>query len=166
VAFAKEYFKKKPITVAEIGSFRGENAESILRTLNVEKIFLIDPYEEYDKYREDGYYYLVKKAENKAKKRIGSFRKKVNFIKKFSKDAVKNIPKCDFIYIDGNHDYEYVLEDLNLYSKKLNEKGILAGHDIQMEGVVNAVLKFLEKNKKYQLHIESPDWWLTEKDDK
>jgi hypothetical protein len=35
----------------------------------------------------------------------------------------------DFIYIDGNHDYEPVKEDLALWWPKLRKGGIFSGHD-------------------------------------
>ncbi len=163
IAFAKDYFKGRLITVAEIGTFRGENANSILTNLKVKDFYVIDPYEPYLSYKNDGYYSLVEKAERIARRRLNKFRKKVKFIKKYSGDAPSLIPDCDFIYIDGNHNYEYVLDDLKKYSKKVSPGGIIAGHDTQIKGVVNALLEFTKTNKKYQLHIESPDWWMTEK---
>ena len=47
VRIAKEQFKDKPITVVEIGSFRGHNALNILKELNVKKLYIIDPYNSY-----------------------------------------------------------------------------------------------------------------------
>jgi hypothetical protein len=35
----------------------------------------------------------------------------------------------DFVYIDGNHQFKYVAEDLATWSSKLKKGGILAGHD-------------------------------------
>jgi tRNA(Arg) A34 adenosine deaminase TadA len=35
----------------------------------------------------------------------------------------------DFIYIDANHKYEFVLQDLKLWFPKLRKGGIFAGHD-------------------------------------
>jgi predicted O-methyltransferase YrrM len=35
----------------------------------------------------------------------------------------------DFIYIDGNHQYEFVKKDLINYVPKIKEGGIIAGHD-------------------------------------
>ena len=42
--FAKELFKNKQIKVIEVGTDLGTNAESIIKNLNVEKIYCIDPY--------------------------------------------------------------------------------------------------------------------------
>ena len=35
----------------------------------------------------------------------------------------------DFVYIDANHAYDFVVEDINLWFPKLKKGGIFAGHD-------------------------------------
>lgn len=35
----------------------------------------------------------------------------------------------DFIYIDGNHKYDYVVEDINLWFPKVKRGGLVMGHD-------------------------------------
>lgn len=35
----------------------------------------------------------------------------------------------DYVYIDGNHDYDHVTHDLNVWWPKLKQGGLLAGHD-------------------------------------
>ena len=48
-----------------------------------------------------------------------------------SEDAVDDIPeKLDFVYIDGNHAYEYVKKDIGLYYPKLKKGGVIGGHDV------------------------------------
>jgi hypothetical protein len=36
---------------------------------------------------------------------------------------------CDFVYIDGNHSYSHVKEDLRLWFPKVKRGGVFAGHD-------------------------------------
>jgi CRISPR/Cas system type I-B associated protein Csh2 (Cas7 group RAMP superfamily) len=48
--FVRVYFKNKPLQIAEIGTYKGENAKNILKKLNVKKIYLIDPWEEHQEY--------------------------------------------------------------------------------------------------------------------
>lgn len=66
----------------------------------------------------------------------------------------------DFIYIDGNHEYNYVKKDLELYWGKVKEGGIMSGHDIQSSGVSTALLEFSRKNN-LNIHFgDRRDWWI------
>lgn len=47
--------------------------------------------------------------------------------------------KYDFVFIDGNHDYEHVRNDIQIAKEFLADGGTIAGHDIQMDGVSRAV---------------------------
>lgn len=49
----------------------------------------------------------------------------------FSAQAAAHMPdrSLDFVYIDANHGYEAVLEDLTVWTPKIRPGGILAGHD-------------------------------------
>ena len=38
--------------------------------------------------------------------------------------------KFDLIFIDGDHTFDKVIEDFNIYSKYLSERGVVAFHDI------------------------------------
>ena len=62
----------------------------------------------------------------------------------------------DWIYIDGNHSYEFVKEDLNNWWPKIKPGGFMCGDDYidgkyQVEnlnfGIIPAVDEFREKNK-------------------
>src|SRR4029078_5218989 len=46
-------------------------------------------------------------------------------------EAVKDFKdeSLDFVYIDGNHQLRYVIEDLVEWSKKIRSGGIISGHD-------------------------------------
>lgn len=60
----------------------------------------------------------------------------------------------DFVYIDGNHHYEFVLRDLQDFAAKLKPGGLLFGHDFfedafasgEHYGVVEAVNTFLKRS--------------------
>ena len=158
--YAKETFGGKQIVVAEIGTDRGENALNILKNLNVKKIYLIDPYMEYKDYK-DSEPHRTKKvlgsAYRNAFNRLKKHKDKIIWIREFSEKAVDNIPECDFIYIDGNHEYSYVKKDINLYFKKVKKGGLLAGHDMELKGVFKAFSEFVIKNR-LNGWVEYPDW--------
>ena len=60
----------------------------------------------------------------------------------------------DFVYLDGNHHYEFVLRDLEDFAARLKPGGLLFGHDFfeddfarrEHYGVVGAVLTFLKRS--------------------
>lgn len=182
--FFKEYFKDRPLIGVEIGVFRGDNAKRLLRNLNIQKLYLIDPYgklyvekndivstmeadSEYSEFLEkepgfNGIVYDFEKAHKFAENNLRNFRDKVQFIKKKSENAVSEIPDgIDFIYIDGNHSYEYVKRDIELYFPKIKKGGVISGHDFSGEyyGVAKAAIEFSEE-KKLKLCGINYDWWI------
>lgn len=54
--------------------------------------------------------------------------------------------KFDMIYMDADHNENVLYSDLNKYYKLLNEKGVIFGHDINWEGVKNAVDSYCKEN--------------------
>ena len=111
---------------AEIGVFRGQFLKNLCN--GGFKMYGIDPWEDYDTYNDYkggdfiGY-------ENEARERVGSY--DCEIIKKWSMDAVNDFEdeSLDFIFIDGNHSLEYVIEDISKWSKKVRKGGIISGHD-------------------------------------
>ncbi len=157
--FAKEYFKDKEINVVEVGVCDGVNANNILEELNVNKIYLVDPYGE-----EASVYYkkFIIKAEGKAHKLLRKYMEKVTWIKDFSKNVFNKVGRPDFIYIDGDHSYKCAKEDIQNYYKVLKGGGILAGDDIGIPNVSKAFWEFVIENKinKKNVHYSKSDWWI------
>ena len=161
IRFAKKYFNGKKISAVEIGVLRGQNSEDILKSLNVGKIYLIDPYSKYSDYESDGNYNNLISAEKEARRKLKKYSGSTIWINEYSDKAVSVISnKVDFIYIDGNHEYEYVKKDLELYWEKLKNGGIFSGHDIQHFGVSRALMEFAQK-KNIPVHFgDRRDWWI------
>lgn len=157
IRFMKDYFKDKEVVGAEIGIYTGGNAKSILQTLNIKKLYLVDAYKSYEGYVGKRF----EEAERKAINNVSFWKNKVKFIKKMSADAINEIPKLDFIYIDGNHTYEYIKQDLENYFGKIKQGGIMAGHDFYFENsdVIKAVIEFCSE-KKLKLFVGDKDWWV------
>lgn len=119
-------------TGAEIGVFKARYARWLFSRIRGLKLYCVDPYAVYDKHIElhepegqplfDGYYEFAK--ENLKGKNA-------EFIRKYSMDAVGDFAdnSLDFVFIDGNHSFTYVLEDIAAWSKKVRPGGIVAGHD-------------------------------------
>jgi hypothetical protein len=69
----------------------------------------------------------------------------IKLIKDFSYNVVNDFAdeSIDFIYIDGNHSFEYVFNEINLYKPKIKKSGIISGHDYNLREVRDAVHKAL-----------------------
>lgn len=62
----------------------------------------------------------------------------------FSADVAKEIKNgsLDFVYIDANHSFDYVMQDLIIWSNKVKVGGIISGDDyyhFRKAGVIEAV---------------------------
>lgn len=150
------HYQKKEILVAEIGVDYGSNAKNILNFLPIKKLYLIDPYDD----ELDGM--AGEQRYKKAKKLLVKYTNKIEFIKKKSIDALNDVPDAlDFIYIDGNHEYESVKKDIELYFPRVKKGGILGGHDFwgNEVGVCKAVVEFVNANN-LRLYGGLNDWWV------
>lgn len=151
---------KKDLVGAEIGVWQGTNAKTMLNDLDIKKLYLVDPYE---KYTERGYTFDFDYNETqiKARETIG-LDKRAEFIIKPSTEAAKQVPdnSLDFVYIDGNHDYDFVLKDIQSWLPKLKKGGLMSGHDFDKTepGVVKAVTDYCTQNN-LTLLINDCDWW-------
>lgn len=140
----KEYLRynqAKNFTACEVGVARGDNARQMLKIPYLKKLYLVDIWNN-------------KKHYEIAKKKLSKYN--VEFIKEKSDDAI--IPKCEFIYIDGDHSKEQVKKDLDKYWKMVKDGGMLAGDDWEMEGVWRSVIdKFGIENINTG---EGNQWWV------
>lgn len=112
---------------AEIGVKEGDYSEVLCQENKNLKLYSIDPWLHYKEYT-DIVSSLPRFYEN-AKTKL----KKYNcvIIRKFSMEAVKRFEdgSLDFVFIDGNHDFQYVVNDICEWSKKVRKGGIVSGHD-------------------------------------
>ena len=164
--------KERKLIGVEIGTFRGVNAHAILSFLPMETLYLIDPYLQYEEYSEAWIPNHMQSDFNDdydmAKKRLKKYKNKIRFIKMKADEAITIsclIPdNLDFVYVDGNHDYEYVKRDLELYYPKLRTGGVIGGDNFEVEfqGVPRAVLEFIDA-KDLRLYGSDKDWWVIKK---
>ena len=160
VRFAKEYFKGKDIIGVEIGVYKGENAQQLLKYLKFQTLFLVDAYVGYADYTTNA---LIK-CYNEAKKRLKPY-KNYEFVIIHSKGFFKTCEivkrkDLDFIYLDGAHDYENVRQDIENSFSLIKKGGVLAGHDINQEEVAKAIYEFAIKNELRVQIGKRNDWWI------
>lgn len=149
---------KKDAIIAEIGVFKGEFSEKILEICHPNKLYLIDPFDGFtgsgDKdgnnmevVNLDYHYQNILLPKYETSENVILIKNISDVLSKFQDDFF------DYVYIDANHSYEYVKNDLELSYKKVKIGGAILGHDYTnngFEGVVRAVDEFC---KKYDLEI-------------
>lgn len=156
----------QPLLGAEVGVYMGGNAISILKKLPIKKLYLVDPYIEYTgfniQYPSDHPYLppFVSQARGIAHNRLRPYGDKVQFVEETGHFGAQYLPDgLDFVYIDGNHSYDYVMDDIKTYYAKIKIGGIIGGHDYNYPGVKDAVDDFALKYNK-QVFSGNIDWWL------
>lgn len=131
-------FIKASGTCVEVGTWHGGFTEAILSKSDVKKVYCVDPYKhftnnEYPDGMNDLSQVEFDALFNKVQTNLTSkFRQKVEFIRELSVKASSQFEDetLDFVYIDGNHDYKFVLEDLKAWHPKVKKGGYLCGDDI------------------------------------
>lgn len=165
IKLAKTNFGVRKITALEIGIFNGGNAVSILRNLKIKKLYLVDPYSEYDDYKNSSAAWGTTQQEydilyNKVKKRMRKYGNKVELIREFS-SKVQIDDTFDFIYLDGN--YAEILDDFKKFYPLLNKDGIIGGYGFKPahRQLVEDIFKIVDK---YNLKLNGgcDEWWVQE----
>lgn len=122
-------------SVAEVGSFKGDFAEVLLRSLDAGTVHVIDPWVgTVVSGNQDGNDLLAAEGD-----RLHEFVKarfagnpQVLIHRVFSKDMELPRGSLDLVYIDGDHSYEGVRRDLSLAKEWVRNGGYICGHDYSM----------------------------------
>lgn len=129
----------EPINYLEIGVFFGANIITVAETYGLNpasKMYAVDPWIDYDDYPE------YRTAQNMiydtfvSNLALNNVQEKVIIKRGFSHEVVPTLPDnfFDIIYIDGNHEPEYVLEDAVVSFRKLKIGGYLIFDDYNWTG--------------------------------
>lgn len=166
---------------AEIGVWLGDFSALALRVVKPQALHLIDPW----KYEPDPAY---QKSQYGGEKGCGQARMDLIFslaLKRFKRDiasgvvcvhrspstaAVATFPDdyFDWVYIDGNHQYEFVRKDLEAFYPKVKSDGLIAGDDYGHDGwwqggVTRAVDEFVARGLGEVVLIEDSQFVLRKK---
>jgi hypothetical protein len=137
-------------TFLEVGVWYGKNIIRIVKEFPTTTCYGVDPYNymEYSNqisFKDYKSHLLKTESENVYQKTLAYTKKYNNFnlIRKSSSDASKDFEdeSVDIVFIDANHSYESVKNDIDLWLPKVKRGGVLYGHDysIGFFGVVQAV---------------------------
>lgn len=117
----------------EIGVEWGYYSETLCRANPKLHLYSIDPWKA--SAYESGVHGVETKQQKyddqykEAKKRLAPY--KCDILRKDSLSGANYFPdeSLDFVYIDANHDFPHVANDIHTWSKKVRIGGIVAGHD-------------------------------------
>ena len=149
-------FKDEPIKIMEIGAYHGANICSYMKTYarhNNTEIHCVDPWFNYDGYNE----YTTNQPSNYSlflsniSKLSPNDINKIYIYRGLSGDIVPTFQNesFDIIFIDGNHNKRYVLEDSIICLNKIKKGGWIIFDDMQSPDVSESVNAFLKINSEY-----------------
>lgn len=185
----------------EVGVFKGDYSQKILKIVEPKNLVLIDPW----KYSEDtfnpfpdtpdhlqpiyrvtkrfvgtGYSVIDGRVNVNLHDKYEQVKERfkdcdsVKIIKKSSHEAVIDFPDETFyfIYLDGNHQYEWILRNILEWSKKLKPGGIIGLNDVasspcgrnQNLGVLEAISSFIKRSDLVPIVLTLNDFaecWIT-----
>lgn len=156
-------YNDKPINYLEIGTFYGGNIIAVGLTYGLHKeskLYCIDPWEDYDEYDEYKneqphiYNTFIENVKN------SGFEDKIIINRGYSNKEINKFDDnfFDIIYIDGNHEPDYVLEDAVSSFRKLKVNGIMIFDDYgwyskhEVEKGVDAFVSAYYKRIEYLKH--------------
>lgn len=153
-------------TGVEIGVADGGNAMYALPYLKPTKYYLVDPWKLYTGYNSgkftqedfDEMYAL-------AVRRMEAY-PAAQFFRTTSEEAAKVIPdELDFVYIDGNHAYDFKMLDMECWYPKVRSGGVLCGDDYNIEDTQRVVRDFCDKyNLTFEVstftHPHALEFWI------
>ena len=172
--FLTEILKKKPKTFLEVGVFHGVTARNICELLNKIhkndfKYIGLDLFEESDENKNEIipntkfsnplktiYFRYIKKQNPYSKEAVldllSKFKNNVYLIKGNSNKVLKEIDmsKIEYVFLDGGHEYNTVMNDLNNCKEVVRNNGTLLCDDYDLgyaPGVKKAIDEFIEQNK-------------------
>lgn len=144
---------------AEIGVAGGRYSKALCDVIPGLKLYCIDTWQRYRANPRGGKQEQHDRNWELAHERLKEY--DVTFIKNFSMDAVRNFEdgSLDFVYIDAHHSFDFVMEDIINWGRKVRKGGIISGHDyysFRWAGVIEAVDAYV-KAHGLELYLTSKD---------
>jgi Methyltransferase domain len=117
-------------TGVEVGVLEGVFSEILCQSNPDLKVYSVDAWEFYPVHKNFRRSWMYPAIYEKAVARLAPY-KNNEIIRKWSADAVNDFAdeSLDFVFIDGNHAFEYITEDISKWGKKVRKGGIISGHD-------------------------------------
>lgn len=127
---------------AEVGVCEGRYSKQICEQVRGVDLLCVDPWITYKDNPRGGPQAQHDRNIEITKRILEKFN--VTIKQAFSMDAVREMApdSLDFVYIDAHHGFDYVMQDIIEWAKRVRPGGMVAGHDyyhFRLAGVVEAV---------------------------
>lgn len=146
--------------VAEVGVEQGKFSEVLCKANPKGKLYCVDLWETYSGYRDYLNQEFIHDAQKIAQQRLAGFR--TQFVKAYSMDAVKQFKdeSLDAVYIDANHEFKWVVEDIFEWSRKVKRGGIISGHDFYESAVERSRCHVIPAVMGYTQAYKISPWFI------
>lgn len=144
---------------AEVGVAEGKYSEVLLKANPEMELLLVDPWHAYSENPQNKTGEKHKFAYGETIRRTTGY-PGVSIAMQTSMEAVREVAErlpeylLDFVYIDGHHGFDYVMQDLIEWSKRVRSGGIVSGDDFYYldpkrwgAGPVEAVMAYTQAHK-------------------
>lgn len=137
----------------EIGVYRAKYSQKLLDYNPELHLTGVDAWEIYGGYKDYEVTDIID-AHRESEETYKRYGDRATLIQGWSRDVASKVQdgSLDFVFIDANHAYEYCVEDIALWSKKVRKGGIVYGHDYD---------DYSKHHKRWnQMHvIDAVDGW-------
>lgn len=156
-----------PLVGVEVGVEKGDHSLDIATNLRMDCLFCVDPWVPF--VQEHALYWkgISENLYDETCMQLDYF-PHVYILRMFSIEAAKLFVdhSLDFVYIDANHEFGSIKEDIVTWLPKIRKGGVLSGHDYcdKWPGVKRGVDRMIHKFGLELFHDHDPktrvdDWW-------
>ena len=144
----------------EVGVFKGQFSKHLLENWPG-TLWLVDPWRAFDDtegYIDASNHKHHQTAYTETMNRLEGYENRAFMLRGLSSDMASRFQdgELDFVYIDGNHAYDWVKEDIALWWPKLRSGGLLMGHDYL--GMPDwHQTEFMENGKDKHIWMQGPE---------
>ena len=135
----------RPKSIIEIGCYRGISTEVFC--ILADKVTVVDPF-------------IFPDAKEEFHKRMEPYKDKLTIIEGYSPDALKELPdgSFDMCYIDGDHNFQAVLKDIEACRRVVRFGGLLSGHDYEVVPQVTAAVIVGMRGREPEILLNDSTW--------
>lgn len=182
IAYVAHKFKDMPprsLVGAEVGVYEGDHAAIILAALHPDVLYLVDPWNAYDVYGQYGTWMRRARGQAafdkwvgkdweavyaKVTERFRATQRRVKIRRVHSNEAksVTGPSTLHFAYIDGSHEHQQVMRDLDAWWTRVMSGGVLCGHDYDSGTQAEVVMAVDDWAVKMGLELQQAgtDFWF------